>query len=103
VALLGSLLAAGYRTRLDTTGLPEPVADAARTSITAAVAMAERTGNTTLASSGQAAFVHGMALALAAAAAVALLGAILTAILLPGRPGNRRAERSSATQPAPTP
>ncbi|GAA3388081.1 DHA2 family efflux MFS transporter permease subunit [Cryptosporangium minutisporangium] len=86
VALLGSLLAAGYSSRLDTTGLPSPAAHAADESVAAARALAARTGNTALAANASDAFVHGMALALGAAAVVALLGAVLTAVFLPGRP-----------------
>ena len=68
VALLGSLLAAGYRTLLETTGLPEPASETARTSITAAISLADRTANPALAASAQTAFVHGMAVVLAVAA-----------------------------------
>jgi EmrB/QacA subfamily drug resistance transporter len=87
VALLGSLLAAGYTSRLDTSGLSAPLAEQAGDSVTAALAIAARTGDTTLTLSAHNAFVHGMALALAASAAVAAVAAALSVAFLPGRPG----------------
>jgi len=98
VAPLGSLLAAGYTSKLDTAGLPDPIADTARDSVAGALAVAARTGDPALAASAHAAFVHGMALALAAAAAVALIGSALTAAFLPGRP-----HRDIEPHPTPNP
>lgn len=89
VALLGSLLAQGYRDRVDTAGLPAPAADGARDSIAAALAVAARLGDPALAISAKAAYVHGMAIVLYTTAAIAALSALLTAVLLPGRPTGR--------------
>lgn len=100
VALLGSLLAAGYTSKLDTTGLSEPAADTARESITAALTVAARTGNTALATSAHGAFVHGMALALAVSAAVAAIAAVLTAVFLPGRPPRTETPTTTAATQA---
>ncbi|MDT0321621.1 MFS transporter [Streptomyces millisiae] len=93
VALLGSLLAQGYRDRLDTAGLPAEAADAARESVVAAQLVAERVGDPGLAEAADTAFLHGMGLALFATALVAGIGAVFGGLLLPGRsvapPGDR--------------
>ena len=86
VALLGSLLAHGYTARIDTGGLPTEASAIARDSIAGALAVATRFGDPVLAASARAAFVHGMTITLIAWAAVALLGAALTAVFLPGHP-----------------
>lgn len=86
VALLGSLLAEGYADRVDTTGLPTEAAAAARESIAGALAAAARLGEPAVAASASAAYLHGMALVLLATAITAGLSAVLTALLLPGRP-----------------
>ncbi|MFE2182945.1 MFS transporter [Streptomyces sp. NPDC059455] len=83
VALLGSLLADTYSTRLDTTGLPPAAADAADGSVVAAHAVAGRLGDPHLAASADAAFVHGMDVALLVTAFTSLAAAALVAILLP--------------------
>ncbi|GHE38799.1 MFS transporter [Streptomyces lavendulocolor] len=92
VAVLGSLLAQGYTDRLDVTGLPGPAAEAARDNIAGALAVAERLNLPALAASAESAYVHGMTLVLIATLAIALLGAALTAVLLPGRPATARAD-----------
>ncbi|RKN50307.1 MFS transporter [Micromonospora endolithica] len=86
VALLGSLLAKGYTDRVDVTGLPAPAADAACESLAAALAAAARLGEPALAASAQSAYLHGMTIVLYTTAAIAVLSALLTAALLPGRP-----------------
>lgn len=89
VALLGSLLAHGYASRVNTTGLPTEAADAARESIAGALAAATRLGEPVLATSAQTAYVHGMTLVLAATAITAGLSALTTALCLSGRPTHR--------------
>ncbi|WP_211318606.1 MFS transporter [Nocardioides silvaticus] len=86
VALLGSLLAEGYAGRVNTAGLPAEAAVAARESIAGALAAATRLGEPALASSANAAYLHGMTLVLIATAITAGLSAVLTALLLPGKP-----------------
>ncbi|TDC71419.1 MFS transporter [Streptomyces hainanensis] len=86
VALLGSLLAQGYTDRLATSDLDEAAADSARDSLAGALAVAARLGDAALADSARTAFMHGMTLVLVVTGAVALLSAVLTAVLLPGRP-----------------
>ncbi|WP_432117105.1 DHA2 family efflux MFS transporter permease subunit [Streptomyces sp. bgisy032] len=87
IALLGSLAAGAYRDGLDTTGLPAPAAGAARESVSGAHAVAERLGLAGLARSADAAYVAGMGRILLVCALAALLTAVLTALLLPGRRG----------------
>ncbi|MFE7123913.1 MFS transporter [Streptomyces sp. NPDC057617] len=92
IALLGSLLAAAYTSRLDTSGLPAAAADTAGDSVVAAHAVAETLGAPGLAASADAAYIHGMNLALLVCGAAALVSALLVAALLPD-PG--RAERQA--------
>ncbi|MEV0267151.1 MFS transporter [Hamadaea sp. NPDC050747] len=77
VAALGSLLSAVYTARLDTTRLPAEIASAATESVLAAVRVP------TL--DPVPAFVAGMDAVLAVSGAVVLLGAVLSAVFLPGR------------------
>ena len=86
VALLGSLLANAYADRLPVIGLPSGAADTARESIAGALVVAARTGDPALAAAAQAAYVHGMALVLAASAVIALVGAGLVGAFLRGGP-----------------
>jgi EmrB/QacA subfamily drug resistance transporter len=91
VALLGSVLSAAYTHRLDVSGLPSPVASAARDSVSAAVAIAAGLGDAGLGEAGlagraQVAYVHAMAVVLLVCAGLALLGAVLTARGMPARP-----------------
>ncbi len=91
IALLGSLLAAAYASRLDTSGLPAAAADTAGDSAVAAHVVAETLGSPGLAASADAAYVHGMNLALLVCGAAALASALLVATLLPdpGRAARR--------------
>jgi len=86
VALLGSLLAEGYAGRVDTAGLPPEAATAARETIAGALAVATRLGEPAVAASANAAYLHGMTLVLIATAITAALSALLTGLLLPGKP-----------------
>jgi len=82
-AVLGSVLASGYRSHLDVTGLPSGIATAVRDSVYAGVAAASRTGSAALMASVRSAFVHGLGLMLWVSVGVALLGAILSLFFLP--------------------
>jgi EmrB/QacA subfamily drug resistance transporter len=83
VALLGSLLNWAFTDRLDTDGLPESAAAAARESVVAAHAVAARLDLPQLAASADAAFVHGMGLVLLICSIASLATAVLSAIVLP--------------------
>ncbi|WLW52580.1 DHA2 family efflux MFS transporter permease subunit [Streptomyces sp. YU58] len=86
IALLGSLLAAAFRDRLDVTGLPARAADTAGESVVAAHLVAARTGSAELAASANSAYVHGMGVVLLVCGIAALVAALLAAAFLPGTP-----------------
>jgi DHA2 family multidrug resistance protein-like MFS transporter len=84
-AILGSLLSAGYRSRVDVAGLPEPAAEAVRRGLGGGVGVATRLRDPALLHSVQAAFVHGMDLVLAVGAGLLAVTAVVTLVLLPRR------------------
>jgi EmrB/QacA subfamily drug resistance transporter len=96
VAVLGSLLASGYRGDMDAavSGLPHSVAEAASDNLGGGLAVAQRLHDSGLAETAQSAFMSGMHVAALAAAGVALLGSLVALIVIPGR------ERSRETVPA---
>ncbi|SHK68056.1 MFS transporter [Actinacidiphila paucisporea] len=96
VAILGSVLAAGYTDRLDTAGLSPDAAHTARESVVGAHAVAARLGDRALAASADTSYLHGMDLALVACGAASLVTALLLAALLP----NPRPDRPAAAAPA---
>lgn len=79
VAGLGSMLSGAYAS-----GLPAGVPEAAADSVTAAVALAARTGDTALLGAAREAFVSGTDLVLLVCAAVSVSAAVLVAVFLPG-------------------
>ncbi|MFP8885007.1 MFS transporter [Streptomyces mangrovi] len=99
VAVLGSLLSAAYRGRIDgelagLPGLSEDARHAAGESIEATRTLAERMGpaGRALTERADEAFVHAMHITVVASAAVALAGAVVVALFMPGRrsaPGGR--------------
>jgi EmrB/QacA subfamily drug resistance transporter len=95
VAVLGSLLASGYRGDMESavSALPGPAREIAEDSLAGGMAVAERLGDDRLAGVAQDAFVSGMHTAALVAAGVALLGAIVAAVFLPS--GERVAAREA--------
>jgi hypothetical protein len=87
VAIVGSLVSAGFRTHLATGGLSPAAAHAARSSLTAAETVAAQAGphGAALVASAHSAYTTAMAQGFEVAAVVALLGAIGAAILIPRR------------------
>jgi EmrB/QacA subfamily drug resistance transporter len=87
VAVLGSLLASQYRGDMDdaVAGLPHRAADLANDSLGGGLAVAHKLGSPELADAAHTAFVSGMHVAALAAAGVALLGAVVAAVVIPGR------------------
>jgi EmrB/QacA subfamily drug resistance transporter len=83
IAILGSVLSAGYLARLDLVGLPKAAAAAARQSVFGGVAVAHQLQSPALLASVQRAFVHGMDLALLVSAGIAVAGMVLTVLFLP--------------------
>ncbi|MDG4860518.1 DHA2 family efflux MFS transporter permease subunit [Streptomyces sp. T-3] len=100
IALLGSLLAGAFADRLDTGGLPGPVADQAGESVVAARLIARNLGDAQLAASADASYVHGMNLVLAVCGIAALVTAVLAAALLPGRGKEPAGDADVARAPA---
>jgi hypothetical protein len=82
-AVLGSVLTAAYLGRLDLSGVPAPAVATVRQSVFGGVAVARQLGSKTLLVSVRVAFVHGMDLALAVSAAIALGGGLLSLAFLP--------------------
>ena len=105
VAVLPSVIAAGYHDRVAAAaaGLPESAA-AAADSVAGAAAVADRLGpaGDALRATAFGAFTDGMSLVLLASAGVAVLAAALVAAFLPGRPagGTPEAARPAAALPA---
>jgi EmrB/QacA subfamily drug resistance transporter len=89
VALLGSVLASVYSRQLSVGALPGPAADAARESVSGAMAVAARLGDQTLHASAAAAYARGMDVVLAVCAALALVTAVAAAVGLPARETTR--------------
>jgi len=81
VAILGTVLNAAYRDRLDVTGLPPAAAQAARDSASAAIAI----GSPELTRSARAAFVAGMDVTLWVCAGLAVVSVALAVAFLPRR------------------
>jgi hypothetical protein len=92
IAILGSVLSAGYLSRLSLPGLPAAAATAARQSVFGGVAVAQKLHSASLLASVHGAFTHGMDLALLVSAGIAVAGVALTLIYLPA---------SNAPAPAP--
>ena len=101
VAILGTVLNSVYRGHLDVTGLPAAVANAAKSSVVAGVAIADRLGSAALLDSVRHAFVVGMDTMLWICGGIALVSAILAMIFLPRRAGG--AAESAVTSGAPVP
>jgi len=93
VAILGTVLGSVYASHLTVSGLPAAVADAAKNSVAAGVAVAHQLDSAALLGSVRSAFVTGMDTMLWVCAGIALVSAVLAAIFLP-----RRAE--GITEPA---
>jgi hypothetical protein len=85
VAILGTVLNTGYRGRLDASALPGPVAEVAKGSASAAVAVAGKLGSPALADSAREAFVQGMVGTLWTCSGMAGAGILLALAFLPSR------------------
>jgi Na+/melibiose symporter-like transporter len=83
IAILGSVLSAGYLARLHVTDLPAAAVAAIRQSVFGGVTVAQQLHSSTLLSSVRGAFVHGMDLALLVSAGFAVVGMVLTILFLP--------------------
>lgn len=108
VAILGSVLNAVYRDRLDLSGLPAPAADAVRDSAPAGVLVARQLDAPELLDTVRRAFVDAMDAMLWVCGGLGLLGAVLAIAFLPrqtwpvtdvpvGRPGSKAGESGQVT------
>ncbi len=85
VAVLGTVLNNVYQARLAPAALPAPVADVAKSSVTAGVAVAHELGSAELLTAVRTAFVHGLDIMLWTCAGIALASALLALVFLPRR------------------
>ena len=85
VAVLGTVLSSVYRSHLVVTGLPDAAASAAKSSVVAGVAIAQKTGSASLLDSVRHAFVAGLDTMLWVCGGIALASAILALLFLPRR------------------
>jgi MFS transporter, DHA2 family, multidrug resistance protein len=83
IAILGSVVGAGYVAHLSLSGLSGPAAAAVRQSVFGGVAVAQKLHSSDLLMSVRAAFVHGMHMAFLVSAGIALVGAVLALMFLP--------------------
>ena len=99
-AILGSVLNAAYRSRLDVSALPTQVGAAVSDSVAAGVAVAHKLGSAALLSSVRTAFVHGLDVALLVCGGVAVVGVVLALAFMPRR---AQAADAAALPPADLP
>ncbi|HEY2130350.1 MAG TPA: DHA2 family efflux MFS transporter permease subunit [Streptosporangiaceae bacterium] len=85
VAVLGTVLLSGYRSRLSLGHLPTVAAEAVRSSVAGGVAVARATHSADLLIMVRTAYVHGQDVMLAVCAVIALASAVLALIFLPRR------------------
>jgi MFS family permease len=97
-AILGSVLNAGYANGLRLDGLPAEVAAAARDSVYAGAAVADRLGSAELLAQVRAAFVDGLDQLMWVSAAIAALGMLLTVLFLPARAPRVAAEEAEQAE-----
>jgi MFS transporter, DHA2 family, multidrug resistance protein len=85
VALLGTILNTVYRSHVDVTRLPAAAANTVKRGVTAGAAVANELGSSALLESVRSAFATAMDTMLGVCAGVAVLGAVLGLLFLPGR------------------
>lgn len=87
IALLGTILNAVYRNGIDEVNLPAPVLEAASHSVSAGVAVADKVGSPELLAAVRSSFVDSLDATLWVCAAVALIGAVVSVLMIGrGRP-----------------
>ncbi len=110
VAVLGTVLATVYRSKLHLTGLPAAAGNAVRGSAAGGIATARATGSGVLLETVRSAYVHGLDVMLWMCSGIAIVSALLALAFLPGRPevgasgGNTASDTSGAADgPATSP
>jgi hypothetical protein len=96
IAILGSVVTAGYVAHLSLSGLSGPAASAVRQSVFDGVAVAHQLQSFPLLMSVRTAFVQGMDNALLVSAGIALLGVLLSLLYLPRSNASMNTEQPSA-------
>ena len=86
VAVLGTVLATVYRSKLHLPGLPAAAGHAIRGSVAGGIATAKATGSGVLLEMVRNAYVHGMDVMLWVCSGIAIASALLALAFLPGRP-----------------
>jgi DHA2 family multidrug resistance protein-like MFS transporter len=99
-AILGTVLASAYRSRLDVTGLPAAVSGLVRSGVSGGAEVARRLGSASLLSSVDTAFVHALDVMLWCCAGIALAAALLALAFLPRRAGGTGEVPPEAPLPA---
>lgn len=94
VAILGSIVDAGYRSGLAVGGLPAPLAKVVRESVAAGIIAARKIGSEPLLLTVEHAFVHSMDAMLLVCGAIAAAGSLLALLFLPRRTRSLRSEIS---------
>ena len=101
VAVLGTVLSAGYHSQLDGGNVPSSAEGAVRSSVGAGIEAAHRLDSSSLAQTVRSAFVQGMDTVLLVSAALTILGAVIAVLCLPRRVAEMPAPTASAQAPAP--
>jgi hypothetical protein len=83
IAILGSVVSAGYIAHLSLSSLSGRAASAVRQSVFGGVEVAHQLQSSSLLTSVRTAFVHGMDIALLVSAGIALMGVLLSLLFLP--------------------
>ncbi|MGI5157805.1 hypothetical protein [Microbispora sp. CA-102843] len=91
-AVMGSVLAAAYTSRLDLSGLTPASAAAAGRSVSGGIDVADQIRSASFAHAVRGAFVHGMNASLLVSAAIAAAGLVLALAFLPGAPALTRTQ-----------
>jgi DHA2 family multidrug resistance protein-like MFS transporter len=99
IAILGSVVSAGYVAHLSLSGLSGRAASAVRQSVFGGVAVAHQLQSSSLLTSVRTAFVHGMDVALLVSAGIALTGAVLSLLFLPRTSASTEAPRWTLRTP----
>jgi MFS transporter, DHA2 family, multidrug resistance protein len=99
-AVLGSVIASAYHSRLPVAGLPAATVSAVRSSVFAGIAVAQKLHSPALLESVRAAFVHGITLMLWVSAGLAVAAVVLALLFLPWRATATPQPPASAGPPA---
>jgi MFS transporter, DHA2 family, multidrug resistance protein len=102
VAVLGTVLATVYRSKLHLAGLPAVAEHAIRSSVAGGVAAAHATGSQVLLAAVRGGYVHGLDVMLWACSGIAIASALLALAFLPGRTVSSAPREGADGRVAPT-